>query len=281
MKPFLMVAFEIEYERCVDVGSFLLYSFFMILPSVLFCLILLTFRQIVVIRARQGKVPDIPIDTSDGYEKPELNRPFKDESVKNWALFVLCGMAPTVFFVWFGRKYGSKGDEYASLCSLFRSIGSTWFVTDVLKVRFARPRPHIYQRLGFDIKTKKCKESDPQQVWDAFMSFPSGHASLSFTTMLRVFFALTKILPKGPLYGLACSPIVLALYIAWSRVRDDWHHPEDIIAGAVLGTVFALLDDAIVVYFIIFLLFILDDQLIIKEIKRKLEETKIDGLQIT
>ena len=189
-------------------------------------------------------------------------------------------MAPAVFFVWSGTKYGPKGDEYANLCSLFRSIGSTWFVTDVLKVRCARPRPHLYQRLRIDVENKKWKEKDRRQRQDAFMSFPSGHASLSFTTMVRVSLELTQILQKWPLHRLAWTP-VLAFYIARTRVLDHWHHPEDIIAGAVLGTVFALLDDAIVVYFIIFLLFILDDQLIIKEIKRKLEETKIDGLQIT
>jgi len=298
MQPFLIRAFEIENEdrcfdigsflledRCFNIGSFLLYVFFMIHPSILFCLGLYALRQVVAWFGQEEKdISEIPIDTSGGNEKEyaKLNHKYiEKETVPNWALFVLCGMAPAVFFVWSGTKYGPKGDEYANLCSLFRSIGSTWFVTDVLKVRCARPRPHIYQRLGFDIKTKKCQEKDRRQIQDAFMSFPSGHASLSFTTMVRVSLELTQILQKWPLHRLAWTPVVLAFYIARTRVLDHWHHPEDIIAGAVLGTVFALLDDSIVVYLIIFLLLILVDQLIIKEIKRKLEETKIDGLQIT
>jgi len=280
-QPFLMVAFDIENGRCVDVGSSFKNSFFVILPSVLFCLVLFAFRQI----GREGKkdLAENPIDITDELKNPELEREYKpEEKVPNWVLFVLCGLAPAVFLFCYALRYGQQqqGHEYESLGSFFRSTGSTWFVTDVLKVRCARPRPHIYQRLGFDIKTKKCKESDPQQVWDAFMSFPSGHASLSFTTMVRVSLELTQILQKWPLHRLAWTPMVLAIYIAWSRVTDHWHHPEDIIAGAVLGTVFALLDDSIVVYLIIFLLLILVDQLINKEIKRNLKKTKIDGLQI-
>ena len=82
------------------------------------------------------------------------------------------------------------------------------------------------------------------------MSFPSGHASLSFTTMVRVSLELTQILQKWPLHRLAWTPMVLAIYIAWSRVTDHWHHPEDIIAGAVLGTVFALKADLILVNYL-------------------------------
>jgi hypothetical protein len=72
----------------------------------------------------------------------------------------------------------------------------------------------------------------------------------------------------------------LASYISWTRLDDNWHHREDVIVGAIIGIVFALLDDWIVVWSIIFLL-ILVDQLVINEIKCKREETKVDGLQIT
>jgi diacylglycerol diphosphate phosphatase/phosphatidate phosphatase len=244
-------------------------------------LVLFAFRQI----GREGKkdLAENPIDITDELKNPELEREYKpEEKVPNWVLFVLCGLAPAVFLFCYALRYGQQqqGHEYESLGSFFRSTGSTWFVTDVLKVRCARPRPHIYQRLGFDIKTKKCQEKDRRQIQDAFMSFPSGHASLSFTTMVRVSLELTRILPMGPLHWLAWSPILLASYISWTRLDDNRHHREDVIVGAIIGIVFALLDNWIVVCSIIFLL-ILVDQLIIKEIKRKREETKVDGLQIT
>ena len=284
-QPFLMVAFDIENGRCVDVGSSFKNSFFVILPSVLFCLVLFAFRQI----GREGKkdLAENPIDITDELKNPELEREYKpEEKVPNWVLFVLCGLAPAVFLFCYALRYGQQqqGHEYESLGSFFRSTGSTWFVTDVLKVRFARPRPHAYDKLkkwGFDKETKTCEDGkDPQELWDAFRSFPSGHASLSFTTMVRVSLELTRILPMGPLHWLAWSPILLASYISWTRLDDNRHHREDVIVGAIIGIVFALLDNWIVVCSIIFLL-ILVDQLIIKEIKRKREETKVDGLQIT
>jgi len=283
-QPFLMVAFDIENGRCVDVGSSFKNSFFVILPSVLFCLVLFAFRQI----GREGKkdLAENPIDITDELKNPELEREYKpEEKVPNWVLFVLCGLAPAVFLFCYALRYGQQqqGHEYESLGSFFRSISSTWFCTDVLKVRCARPRPHACQKLQeyFDITTKTCKDGkDPQKLWDAFRSFPSAHASLSFTTMARVSLELMQILPMWPLYWLAWTPMVLAFFIAWTRLRDYWHHLEDVIAGAILGIVFAFLDNWIVVCSIIFLL-ILVDQLIIKETKRKRDETKVVGLPVT
>ena len=34
---------------------------------------------------------------------------------------------------------------------------------------------------------------------------------------------------------LACTPTLVALYIAASRAHDNWHFPSDIIAGSALG----------------------------------------------
>ena len=135
----IMAAFEIKCDICVDIVSFLR-SFFKALPSFLFCLILLSSSKLVVMLSRQGKeVPKIPIDTSGGSEKEygKLNHKDIEETFPNWALLVLCGMAPAVFFVWSGLKDGPKCFEYARLCTLFHSTG---FVTDFLKLRCARPQ---------------------------------------------------------------------------------------------------------------------------------------------
>ena len=63
-------------------------------------------------------------------------------------------------------------------------------------------------------------------------SFPSGHAATSFAgaTMLAAF------LPRyrGVLYALACL-------IAFSRLYNGDHYPTDVVAGAAVGTVTALL----------------------------------------
>jgi membrane-associated phospholipid phosphatase len=59
------------------------------------------------------------------------------------------------------------------------------------------------------------------------LSFPSAHATTSFAGAL----AYSRLgLPPAPLYGLAVS-------LSFSRVYLGVHHPSDVLAGAVLGTV--------------------------------------------
>ena len=61
------------------------------------------------------------------------------------------------------------------------------------------------------------------------LSFPSAHASTSFAGAL----AYSRLgLPAGPLYALAVG-------LALSRLYLGVHHPSDILAGALLGTVVA------------------------------------------
>jgi undecaprenyl-diphosphatase len=63
-------------------------------------------------------------------------------------------------------------------------------------------------------------------------SFPSGHAATSFAgaTMLASF---------APRFRVAFY--VLAGLIAFSRLYNGDHYPTDVVAGAVVGTVIALL----------------------------------------
>jgi undecaprenyl-diphosphatase len=63
-------------------------------------------------------------------------------------------------------------------------------------------------------------------------SFPSGHAATSFAcaTVLSAFAPRLRL----PLYA-------LAVLIAFSRLYNGVHYPTDVVAGAVLGALTALL----------------------------------------
>ena len=86
-EPALMAAFEMECDRSDDIVSFLLFSFFKILPSILFCLGLYALRQVVAWVGQEEKdISEIPIDTSGGNEKEyaKLNHKYiEQETVPN------------------------------------------------------------------------------------------------------------------------------------------------------------------------------------------------------
>lgn len=68
----------------------------------------------------------------------------------------------------------------------------------------------------------------------ARFSFPSGHTTAAFSVFLVLSILLNK--PKvGVLFA------ALALLAGWSRVYLGQHFPEDVIAGAALGTLITLL----------------------------------------
>jgi len=98
-------------------------------------------------------------------------------------------------------------------------------------------------------------------VDEASLSFPSGHASLAFVAMTWSTMALIRALTVerhhlGKTVGSsadvfrmsnivsaaragACLPMAYAVYVACTRVVDYKHRPADVIAGALIGAVFA------------------------------------------
>lgn len=119
-----------------------------------------------------------------------------------------------------------------------------------------------------------CTNENKKAVREAQMSFPSGHSVAAFAGF--VFTALymnakfgifasrpsredlnvgkdaeigngDKDSPAEPRrtshwrLGLFVTPLLLAFVIAGSKVRDGWHHPEDVIRGALIGSAFALM----------------------------------------
>ncbi|CAD7923815.1 unnamed protein product [Amoebophrya sp. A120] len=139
----------------------------------------------------------------------------------------------------------SRKDELCpSLLYYLYAVLATHFVTCCAKIYVGRKRPNFFAacEYHFAANAKKaplfpgsslvkgevqfCKK-DPIS---GMLSFPSGHASLAFSSTVFVAMELS-----GRIFTQAAL-LLFAVFVACSRVVDNKHHPEDIIAGAALGT---------------------------------------------
>jgi len=152
-------------------------------------------------------------------------------------------------------------------CFLF-AIGIEEFTSQSLKMYVGRLRPNFYSLCGFDSKSLQCT-ADMAHQYEARLSFPSGHSSLSFCGMgVLMWFCLgcwirfcsnrtgisnanegnerggllTSTLAQALRYKhgfkgvLFCmTPLLYCTFVATSRIVDNWHHPSDILAGIIIG----------------------------------------------
>lgn len=88
----------------------------------------------------------------------------------------------------------------------------------LLKNLVARQRPYTINT-SIQLLIDKPKE----------FSFPSGHTAVSFTAMTALFMAKEKILWK--------IALVIAVFIAFSRLYLYVHFPTDILGGIVVGVI--------------------------------------------
>jgi membrane-associated phospholipid phosphatase len=101
----------------------------------------------------------------------------------------------------------------------------------------------------YDVDFYCTNTANSERVFDASLSFPSGHSSTVFYTM--IFFILyirytwkcenSKIKSSCGFAILfaQCSMLTLAIFTAVSRVFDHKHHVTDVLAGSILGLSFA------------------------------------------
>lgn len=198
-----------------------------------------------------------------------FNRPFVDgEIIPDWLLILLCPVLTAIIVLPMAYFFGPKGDTHAAICALMFGGGCSEFFTSFFKLYVGYLRPNFYNLCDFTVDNLRCEAEESVEL-QSRLSFPSGHASLSFCcgTFLTLFFfgkiglhhlktmhfggsatptfevekAVARIfLKKRVLLILATMPVSLAMFISASRVRDDMHHPADIICGALIGFISAI-----------------------------------------
>jgi phosphatidate phosphatase len=230
--------------------------------------------------------------------------PYKDSTVSNNALILICTVFPTLIVVVteLCRKYSSNpkaqsrkqfkykikflrrknpleipeivGNIYITLGTHMFGLLIVQFLTNLLKFTVGRLRPHfldicqpefmVKSHQGIQLKSAdcafqkyyqydldfKCTTNNQRRLFDASLSFPSGHSSTVFYTM--VFFVLyiryiwrcenskMKNNCGFAILFTQCLLLTAAVFTAVSRVFDHKHHVTDVIAGSIIGIFFAV-----------------------------------------
>lgn len=191
----------------------------------------------------------------------------KGETVPNWAM-TIAAMALPVFIQIIlilctrPRIAFDKSDAiHKTFCVYALSIGLTQSLTNFAKLYCGYLRP-VFLDLCQPDENWQCT-GDPNDLHQGRVSFMSGHASLSFCGLLVFSYFLEghfgysaykkKLASEPPsstpeplklirIVSVLCyAPMLVAFFIALSRVHDDHHHPADVVGGTLLGGTIASL----------------------------------------
>lgn len=151
---------------------------------------------------------------------------------------------------------------WRSLATFSFGFIATYLTTELAKHVVGRLRPHFYSacqpRLHDGSTCADAHNGDVYvqhfycsnrnlsslQIRELHVSFPSAHSSLSFYSMCLLAFYVHNVWQgRGSVrvmrHILQFLLLMAAWYVSLSRVADYWHHWSDVLAGAVLGVVYA------------------------------------------
>jgi len=218
-----------------------------------------------------------------GEKDPSLDYPLTTETV-NDVLLIIYAFGPWIFTLLFNMiilccfhemTYWRSVMKYIEIIlrMMFFSASGTEALVSVMKISIGRPRPNFYKLMELTSSEATMSSNHKQ----ARMSFPSGHAALSFATLflltLNLFAAMRFVQNRIRVHGkptvrvsvnnphsyfylnlwwwlrhyvilsilLVLCPSLLAVYIACTRVTDYEHHYADIAVGSMLGIAGALI----------------------------------------
>lgn len=190
------------------------------------------------------------------------NNEFLGETVPPLLMFGLCWFVPgaviAAMILCYKPKFAfDKWDTFHKwVCVYLSAAGLTEALTVFCKLYVGYLRPIFYDFCQPDEDYESCSSTNElgSKGSQARVSFPSGHASLSMCGLMLFSFFLDGTFGKAAhekrmkeqpnyqpsklfrIFSVLCfSPVLLAYFIAISRVRDNEHHPADVVMGMLLG----------------------------------------------
>ncbi|KAL6621914.1 PAP2-domain-containing protein [Neocallimastix sp. 'constans'] len=202
-----------------------------------------------------------------------ISHPYKgEEQISDGLLTIIAVTVPLV--VSFALIIITKGGAYEYnqfLLAMFASIGISLELSEFVKALFGRFRPDFLSRCQINTDMVKeiiagqyivdglpvghdrlfdlsiCTNPNTKILDEGRRSFPSGHSSTICSTFVLLTFYLAGKLRvfdhRVYIWRLVISilPIFGAIYIMSTRHQDNLHHWSDLLGGAILGSLVAII----------------------------------------
>lgn len=205
---------------------------------------------------------------------PDLSHPYiESQEIPLGLLLVLALLIPASGCVGVEvvRNGGSPtwSNVRRNFMGLVQAVAFSLLVTDFTKSWVARPRPNFFAFCDYKGYRQALATGDFESYFnltvagaigdpaacnlqknfaEATASFPSGHSSLSFAGLAFLSALLMNLLDDLVLrekwrrllipllrYIIIFFPLLAAYITAVTRVRDYWHHVDDIVMGSLIG----------------------------------------------
>jgi undecaprenyl-diphosphatase len=155
-----------------------------------------------------------------------LENPFFDflmPAITDFGSFIAMGIICVVLYI-----FGGENTRKVALLGLAALLLANVAVY-LLKIIIAEPRP-------FNVLSHVDLLVSESEIY----SFPSGHSASSFAVMIVIGLKY-RLHIKGKAYRLLYPLLAFAALIAFSRVYIGVHYPLDVVFGAIVGILSAVL----------------------------------------
>lgn len=184
-------------------------------------------------------------------DDPSIQFPMtQNERVPNLALLLLAGILPMIVIVALSfRRKRTIQNMIIALMAFIMAMVVNLFITGLVKLWIGNTRPDLISRcipapgtpLHEYVSIDVCTNPSKSVLSDGFRSTPSGHSSNSFCGLgflslwISGQFGLWRSGAKMYKILLGGTPLVIALYVAVSRIADYRHHWFDVLLGSCFG----------------------------------------------
>lgn len=190
---------------------------------------------------------------------PQFAYPYRPQIIPSWLDSILAILIPLFVFSLIQIRIRNFWDFnnviigfiYALLTSAAFQVMIKWLIGG-LRPHFydvCRPDPGLVRGVGYRqymYTSEVCTGGQGRPLWDAMQSFPSGHSTTTSAAGVYLFLYLNAKLKVFANYHpsmwkliLLYSPILGVALVLGSLTIDASHNWYDILAGSIIGTVFA------------------------------------------